>query len=193
MSNPESIQSTPENRSDTAELESLNNERREVLRESLDKAELQHKQDKQEALADVRSEALNNAKDADPHAASHSERSPAERRTGFISRSQREQSFAKQMDGITPHLSSNEKKLSNFIHKKGVEKASDTASSTIARPNALLAGSIAAFLLVTIVYLLAKHYGYRLSGFETIGAFALGWILGMVYDYIRLLIGNKKQ
>lgn len=192
MSNPESIRSTPENKDNAAELESLNDERREVLRESLEKAELQHTKDKQEKLQDVRNEAFENAKDSNP-LISQSERSPAERRTGLISRSQREQSFIKQMDGIKPHLSSNEKRLSNFIHKKSVEKASDTVSSTIARPNALLAGSITAFLLVTIVYLLAKHYGYALSGFETIAAFVLGWIIGMIYDYIRLLIGNKKQ
>lgn len=191
MTNPEKITTAPEQASNSSELESLNNERSEALRESLEKAEQSHKQSKQESLQDVRNEALDNAKNADPLLA-HTDRSPAERRTGVISRRQRDQSFAKQMDGIQTHLSPKERAFSSFIHKKSVEKISDTAGSTIARPNALLAGSIAAFLLVTIVYLLAKHYGYQLSGFETIGAFALGWIIGMIYDYVRLLIGNKK-
>lgn len=97
------------------------------------------------------------------------------------------------MESISSHLSPKEQSFSRFIHNKKVEKLSDVTGSTVARPNALLAGSIAAFLLVTAVYLVAKYYGYKLSGFETIGAFALGWVLGMIYDYVRLLIGNKKH
>lgn len=193
MSNQEKIRQTSEHNSGDRELESISAEQREALRETLEKAEHEHKHNKQESIQDARSEALSSASQAESLMAQNNDRSPAERRTGIISRRQRDQSFNKQMDSISPHLSKNEQSFSRFIHNKNIEKISDTAGSTIARPNALLAGSITAFILVTVVYLLAKHYGYQLSGFETIGAFALGWILGMIYDYIRLLIGTKKR
>ena len=191
MSNSEKIQSTAEHSFDNNELESINTERSEALRESLEKAEHIHKKNRSESLQDARNEAFSSAKQAESLITSN-ERSPAERRTGIISRRQRDQSFDKQMDSIAPHLSPNERSFSRFIHNKKVEKLSEVTGNTIARPNALLAGSIAAFLLMTAVYLLAKHYGYTLSGFETIGAFALGWAIGMIYDYVRLLISNKK-
>ncbi len=192
MSNSEKLPTNHENNQDTSELESINAEHAESLREALDSAERDHQNKKHESLQDVRNEALDNAKNADP-SLGHGDRSPAERRTGFISRQQKDQSFDKQMKAIDDHLSPKEQAFSHFIHKKSVEKISDTAGSTLFRPNALLAGSITAFLLVSIIYLVAKHYGYQLSGFETIGAFALGWVIGIIYDYVRLLAGSNKS
>jgi len=49
-----------------------------------------------------------------------------------------------------------------------------------------------AFLLTLIIYVIAKTFGYNLSGFETIGAFIIGWILGVVYDYLKILFVGKK-
>lgn len=62
----------------------------------------------------------------------------------------------------------------------------------MARPNAILAGSVVAFFAVLGVYLLAKNLGYVLSGFETIAAFVIGWIIGILYDYFRTMITGKK-
>jgi hypothetical protein len=40
--------------------------------------------------------------------------------------------------------------------------------------------------------LVAKHYGYRLSGFEAIGAFIAGWLVGILYDFFKVMITGKK-
>lgn len=80
---------------------------------------------------------------------------------------------------------------SKLIHISVIEKASDLIGSTIAKPNALLAGSVFALVSVTILYFLAKHYGFQLSGLETITAFAIGWLLGTLYDYISGLFRRK--
>lgn len=82
--------------------------------------------------------------------------------------------------------------FSRFIHNEVVEKISNFISSTIARPNAILFGSIFAFVVTLVTYLVAKSMGYTLSGFESIGAFITGWILGNVFDYFRLGITGKK-
>lgn len=81
--------------------------------------------------------------------------------------------------------------FSRFIHNNGVEKASNAIGQTLARPNAVLSGSTGALIVVSLTYVLAKIYGYPLSGFETIGTFILGWIVGLVYDYTRTLISGR--
>lgn len=190
MSNPEVISIGQEKAIDSKELESLGNERREALRDSLDAAEKQHKNKSHETSHQAAAEAVDHAQSAETGIAK-TERSPAEKRSTLITKRHREQSFDKRINDIQPHLTPSEQRFSKLIHNKTVEKTSDAIGSTIARPNALLAGSISAFILVTILYLVAKHYGYQLSGFETIGAFVLGWLIGLGYDYVRLLIRGK--
>ena len=119
------------------------------------------------------------------------EPSPAVRR-GSISKSQKEASFKRTIKHVQAELSPSSRAFSKVIHTKAIEKTSEVLGSTIARPNAVLAGSVSAFLLTLGVYVLAKTIGYQLSGFETIGAFIVGWVIGIVYDYLRVLITGKK-
>lgn len=85
-----------------------------------------------------------------------------------------------------------EKIVSRFIHLKAIEKSADIVGNTIARPNAMLSGSIAAFISITILYFASKHYGYPLSGFETAGAFAAGWVVGLLYDQLTKLFKREQ-
>lgn len=168
-------------------------EHRESPRESLEKAEAKHKAERAttEAVKLAEREATEKAQNmkGTQHSSEHS---PAKKRGHLITKSQRDASFAREMDHIQSEMKPSERKFSKFIHDRTVEHISDGLGATIARPNALLAGSVAAFLAVTILYMTAKHYGYQLSGFETIGAFAVGWALGLIYDYFRVLITGKR-
>ena len=114
------------------------------------------------------------------------------KRRGAISKKEHEASFKKHMKQVQAEMPAPQRAFSKIIHAKGVEKASETIGSTIARPNAILSGAIVAFVLVLGVYLLAKNLGYTLSGFETIAAFFVGWVLGVLYDYFRVMITGKK-
>lgn len=159
-------------------------------KDALEHAERKHisRQSEREVIA----EAKQLAKEAEA-AHKHREPSVAERRKGPISKRQLETSFKSQMNYVQSELSTSEKTFSKVIHNKTVEKVSDIIGSTIGRPNAMLSGSIAAFLGVVVVYFVAKHYGFQLSGFETIGAFCIGWLLGILYDYFTVMIRGKKQ
>ncbi len=193
MSSPEVASRQPERANDSEELASIHHDRREALRDSLEKAELLHEKSAKESAQSARSEALYHASSTAESQVHGTEKSPAEKRSTLITKRHREQSFNKQMDAIAPHLSRNERIVSSVIHHKTVEQISDAAGSTVARPNALLAGSITAFVAITAVYLIAKHYGYPLSGFETIGAFVIGWIVGLIFDYIRTLLSGGQS
>jgi hypothetical protein len=113
-------------------------------------------------------------------------------RRGTISKKQKEASFKRQMKEIQAQEPPVNRAFSKVIHNKVVEKTSDVVGSTVARPNAILSGAVTAFVLTLAVYVTAKIIGFQLSGFETIAAFIIGWIIGLVYDYLRVVITGKK-
>ena len=96
------------------------------------------------------------------------------------------------MKQVQSELPAPQRAFSKIIHNPVVEKTSEAVGKTIARPNAILAGSVVAFFAVLAVYLIAKNLGYVLSGFETIAAFIVGWLIGILYDYLRVMITGKK-
>lgn len=106
---------------------------------------------------------------------------------------QRQNSYKNTMKQIQSEMSATSRTFSKVIHNNVIEKGSEAIGSTLARPNAILAGSLTALVLVSGVYVIAKIFGYRLSGFETIGAFALGWALGLIYDYVRFMALGRRS
>lgn len=113
-------------------------------------------------------------------------------RRGAIGKKQKNDSYKRTMKQVQKELPIGSRFFSKITHNNIVEKASDALSTTIARPNAMLSGAIFAFIITLLVYTIAKKSGYALSGFETIGAFILGWAIGIIYDYLRILITGKK-
>ena len=117
---------------------------------------------------------------------------PATRRHGVVSKKEQKASYQLHMKKLQEELPPVQRGFSKLIHNPAVEKTSEVLGSTVARPNAVLAGAVVAFFAVLVVYLTAKHFGYVLSGFETIGAFIVGWVLGVLYDFFRVMITGKK-
>ena len=147
-----------------------------------------------EDAENARHEALEQAKTAEKESNTQEaelrrEQSPAERRPK--TRSQKEASFKRTMNTVQEEMSAPGRAFSKFIHAKPVEKASEATAKTLARPNAILAGSIAAFICTLAIYLIAKRYGYTLSGFETMGAFIVGWLIGQLFDFLRVMITGR--
>jgi flagellar biosynthesis/type III secretory pathway protein FliH len=100
--------------------------------------------------------------------------------------------YAQTMRLIRTELPGPSRVFSKVIHAPVVERSSEVIGGTLARPNAILAGSATALILVICVYILARTFGYHLSGFETIGAFLLGWVLGLIYDYVRVMTLGRR-
>jgi len=114
------------------------------------------------------------------------------RRRGVISKKDKDVAYKKHIKQMQTELPALQRTFSRFIHAPVIERASEALGATVARPNAILAGSVVAFVLVLAVFLTAKYFGYALSGFETIGAFILGWIIGLIYDFLKIMITGKK-
>lgn len=193
MNSREKISFGHEHGKSSEALEQAGAERREQLRDNLaEKAgEKSH-----ENIEDARHEALEQALSKEKKEESPSEEhqpSPAERRrNGPIGRKERDASFNSTMREVQGQMSGPSRAFSKVIHNKTVEKVSEAAAATIARPNAILSGALLAFILTLAVYIVARNMGYVLSGFETIGAFVVGWIIGVGYDFVKVMVTGRK-
>ena len=179
--------------------EALREAGQERLNELRDKHERVELKSPEKGVEDLHREAAEKATDIErdkQQPERNQESSPAERRKGPLSRAERktrlDASYNTTMSEVRTQMSAPSRTFSKVIHNKAVEKVSNAVGATVARPNAILTGAVFAFVLTLGVYLLAKNLGYPLSGFETIGAFVLGWILGICYDFLKVMITGRK-
>ena len=187
--NQEKLTSTPEHNTET--LHEAGEQHSERLKERREKAgELSGARiDHEQARADAREHAISiEKKHLSKETIAHP--APATRR-GAIRKQDLDATYKRTMKQVQSELSTPSRAFSKVIHTKAVEKTSEALESTVARPNAILAGAIGAFVLTLAIYLLAKHFGYRLSGSETIAGFVIGWVCGLLLDYFRVMITGK--
>lgn len=108
-----------------------------------------------------------------------------------ITKDDRAASYQKTMKKMQSELPPASRTFSKVIHNPAVEKASEAIGNTVARPNLIIAGALGAIASV-IVYFVARHYGYVLSGSETIILFGCGWVIGAIIEYARVGFLNKR-
>lgn len=196
MANLEQTPESKEQKNDSQELEQVQQEQRERINELHHEA-LEHSSEKsRESANEVTKEALEQAKSRETEkSAKKAEREPSSerRKDGITTKSERAASYKKTMKQVQSELSPIDRAFSKFIHNKAVERVSDAVGATVARPNAILVGSIAAFVFTLAIFLVARYYGYPLSGTETIAAFGLGWLVGLLFDYLRLEFTGGKS
>ncbi len=135
----------------------------------------------------ARSEALKEAKEKQ-HYTDQEKHEKAHKQPYISPRDSMDKSFAKTMSRVRDDMPLPQRVFSKIIHAPLVEKTSDALGSTVARPDAILSGSICAFVSTTVLYFTARHYGFSLSGSETIATFAAGWLVGILFDMLRGLI-----
>lgn len=181
-----------EHRDTSAEHLELANEQREVLRHQPENLENRH--NSHEETDEARREALEKAQSIENiHKRTERKTPPIERHPEkIIGKKERDASFNATMHEVQSSMPTSSRVFSKVIHNKTVERVSEVTGSTIARPNAILSGAIMAFALTLALYLIAKDLGYVLSGFETIGAFILGWVLGLTYDFLKVMVTGRK-
>ncbi len=110
----------------------------------------------------------------------------------IVTRNDRKASFEQTMDDVRKHLPRSTRSFSGFIHNPSIEQISDTLGKTVARPNAILAGGVTAFVVVLVLYFYAKYAGFSLSGSETIIAFVIGWAFGILFDFFKTMFTGKR-
>lgn len=191
MSSPEQ-QNGPESAVETPKVTAEHYEQLENGQELAGEKLESNEKKAEKARAEVLKEAVSVEAGGAEKGAKRPKEGPAARRRGAISKQEKSASFKRHMKQVQAEMPPLQRTFSKFIHSPVIEKSSEFVGATVARPNAMLAGAATAFFLVLAVYLVAKNLGYVLSGFETLGAFIVGWILGILYDYFRVLVTGKK-
>jgi len=169
-----------------------------VAAEQIEKLDSQEKKaeytNSTEKAEEAKIEALKTAISSEKKAEEAEKANSSSSRTlrGPIGKKQSDESFKKTMNETRQTMSPSDRAFSKIIHNKAIEKTSEVLGNSIARPDAILSGAFAAFILTLTIYIIAKNIGYQLSGFETIAAFIIGWIIGIIYDYLRIIITGKK-
>ena len=189
-----SAEQQPQGPENNIETPKVSEEQYEALDKSIE-AKAEHIESGEKSAEKARVEALKSAISVERGGAEKNlpkEGPIVARRRNGISKQEKKASYKKHMKQIQSEMPATQRAFSKAIHTPVVEKTSEFIGSTVARPNAILSGAIVAFFLVLAVYLLAKNLGYPLSGFETIAAFIIGWVIGIIYDYARVLITGKK-
>ena len=187
MSNPERAPHGPENAEQPHNKQEHVDDRPEQKAELSPESHAEH----EEKIENARNEAAHEA-------ISGREVSQGEHKTKDSDSSEpvhrnRKESYEHTMKSVQSEMSAPARVFSRVIHNPVVERTSEVIGSTVARPDAILSGAIASCVLVLSVYLLARYNGFELRGSETIIAFVIGWIIGLVFDFLRTLITGKRQ
>ena len=190
MNNLEKNKGLENNNESLKELNEIREKRQELIRDNKEKI-LEKESDRSEKIESARNEALDQAREKKKSSSEKKER--AIERRGIISKKDKKASFDKTMKEIQSEMSPQSRAFSKFIHNPAVEKTSEVLGNTVARPNAILSGSIFAVVLTSLIYIVAQYYKYPLSGTESIAAFLCGWIFGILFDYLRAMISGKSS
>lgn len=111
----------------------------------------------------------------------------------ILGKKQKQSAFDRTMEQVYTYTAPAQQHMSRFLHLRILERALDLIGSTFARPVPLIAGSMSVVVVVGGMYVIAKQYGYTLSGSEPLFAFGFGWLAGIIVDYTRLLVRGKRS
>lgn len=187
----ERLQGTPEyNEKGQEALNDANKERSAEIAHELEKKSIER--DTSDNKEKAKQDALEAAAEVEKKAEQDDTPNEKRRDTPAQRRAKQKVNFSNTMKEAQAHMSPTKRTFSKLIHNKGIEKTSEAVGSTVARPNAILAGSVTAFVLSLVIYLIANHNGYPLSGSETIATFVIGWLIGLLFDYIRVMVTGKR-
>lgn len=100
------------------------------------------------------------------------------------SKADKEYGFRATMHSVRKEMSAPERQFSKFIHRPVVEKVSEVAGKTVARPSGIAGAAVAAFIGLLTVYGIAKFAGFTLSGSEMPLLLAGGFIMGLITEWL---------
>lgn len=129
------------------------------------------------------------AKSAAEVAAKVSETNSHEPHSHHISKDIKNLTFNRNMVRIRKRLSAPNKVLSKVIHQPTVERVSEAAGQTIARPSGLFGGGLFAFLGTLALLYITRKYGYEFNYLVFfmlfVGGFAFGAVLELLYKAFK--------
>ncbi|HVQ43510.1 MAG TPA: hypothetical protein VMT30_00910 [Candidatus Saccharimonadia bacterium] len=164
-----------------AELEAARAERLAEIRETAAEHDpAAHAEKRAERAAEKAREAIEiHAAEPEPNNTSETETPHTGRQLPFLNQ---HLNYAQTVASMQRHLRPISRSFSKVIHTPAIETASEALEKTVARPSVLLGATWTALIVGSAFYLIARHYGFALSGSELIFSFIVGAVLGLVLE-----------
>lgn len=102
------------------------------------------------------------------------------------------QSLKQNLNKIQRKLPSYQRPFSKFVHNKTVEKVSDAAGATIARPSGILFAGIFSFIMSLLVLSVSRYFGYEYNFMIGLASLGGGFIIGLMLEAIMKLFKKLK-
>lgn len=154
----------------------------ERLKERAEKeAEKDRTHEKHEARKSAEHEAISGKEHAPGGSEKKSKKEP-------VHRSHKQMTYKATMRRVEGRLPAYQRGFSRFVNNDRVDKVSNVASKTVARPSGLLGGGVVAFVALLVVTFYASRYGWEVSGSEFVIFVAVGWVLGLIAELVLKLV-----
>ncbi len=100
------------------------------------------------------------------------------------------------LERLRQQLPTYDRVFSRIVHAEPVERISEVAGVTIARPSGVLGAGLTALLGLVFVVWIAKRTGFALSGGEFFVLLIIGWVLGVTgefgYRLVQRMLHSQK-
>lgn len=151
---------------------------------------IEHLESKAESAHESQREQLEHArhevKKIAPEIKPHHEHAP--RTSSPPGRKEKEQTYKHTLSSVQRELPTRfSRSFSKVIHQPVIEKASDISGKTIFRPSLMLGTTLGALIGGSAFYLLAKRYGFPISGSEFLLFGLIGAFFGLAGEGLRYL------
>lgn len=164
----------------SAERRELEKQSHEALKNTAEKGE----HNKHEKLEKSRHETMEHALNAENLRSSQEKNSHSSAHKEYRDPRQTKLSFNTTMSHVRRHMKPAERSFSKVIHQPTVEKVSEVAGKTIARPSGVAGATIGAFIGLTLVYVVARRIGFELSGSEMPLLLVGGFVAGLFFEWV---------
>lgn len=158
----------------------------ESAREQLDeiRKELENKAEKS---PDQKPDTTELAKRAEQYAISgkefsRSEQADTRHHPVLVNKQLKDIAYSRTMTRVRKNLSAPSRVLSKAVHSRVLDKPSELASKTVARPSSMLGGAFFAAVGTSALLWITKHYGYEYNYLFVVFLFAGGMIAGLLIE-----------
>jgi len=111
----------------------------------------------------------------------------------FVNKQLKDMAYSRAMTRVRKKLSLPSRTFSRVTHSKLLEKPSELAEKTVARPSGMLGGALFAAIGSVLLLWITKHNGYSYNYLFVIILFVVGILIGLTSEAIVRLIKKTRS
>ncbi|OGL29623.1 hypothetical protein A3D14_01260 [Candidatus Saccharibacteria bacterium RIFCSPHIGHO2_02_FULL_47_12] len=121
------------------------------------------------------------------------EKTPHEYHPPVLSKKIKGDAFKSSLSKAQVGLSRPERVFSKVVHLPIVDRVSEIGAKTVARPTSLLTAGFIALLGSSMFLFMAHRYGFRYNLLLFFALFVSGYLLGLIFEALRVLVRGPRR